>query len=72
MTALDDRQNRAPLLQMTDSEVIEVAEAEGLELCWRLVGGKLCVGFVVLLWRPTPRDGESRLQMVAPTRGRPR
>ena len=26
--------------------VIEAAELEGFELCWRRVGGKLCVGFV--------------------------
>jgi hypothetical protein len=31
---------------MTDEEVIEVAAAEGFELAWRPVAGKLCVGFV--------------------------
>jgi len=31
---------------MTDDEVIEAAELEGFELCWRPVGGKLCVGVV--------------------------
>ena len=26
--------------------MIEAAQAKGFELCWRPVGGKLCVGFV--------------------------
>jgi hypothetical protein len=30
---------------MTDDEVIEAAAEEGCELCWRPVGGRLCVGF---------------------------
>jgi len=31
---------------MNDDEVIDDAEAEGFELCWRPVSGTLCVGFV--------------------------
>ena len=31
---------------MTDDEVIGAAAEEGFELCWRPVGGRLCVGFV--------------------------
>ena len=32
--------------RMTDDEVIEAAEAEGFELFWRPIGGKVWVGFV--------------------------
>jgi hypothetical protein len=31
---------------MDDDEVIEAAEGEGFELCWRPIGGALYVGFV--------------------------
>ena len=46
---------------MTDDEVIEAAEAEGFELCWRPVGGKLCVGFVRGDDERYPAFGEERL-----------
>ncbi len=32
--------------RMTDDEVIEAAEAEGFDVLWRLIGGKVWVGFV--------------------------
>ena len=46
---------------MTDDEVIEAAEAEGFELCWRPVGGTLCVGFVRGEDLRYPAFGEERL-----------
>ena len=46
---------------VTDDEVIEAAEAKGFELCWRPVGGTLCVGFVRGDDTRYPAFGEERL-----------
>jgi hypothetical protein len=48
---------------MTDDEVIEAAEAEGFELSWRPIGGKLCVGFVRGDDERYPAFGEERLAL---------
>ena len=45
--------------RMTDDEVIEAAEAEGFELFWRPIGGKVWVGFV--RGDDVPRFGVERL-----------
>jgi hypothetical protein len=46
---------------MTDDEVIAAAAEEGFELCWRPLGGTLCVGFVRGDDERYPAFGEERL-----------
>lgn len=43
------------------TRLIAAAEAEGFELCWRPVGGTLCVGFVRGDDLRFPAFGEERL-----------